>query len=154
MIELPSDGLVQLIDLIRAIRNLRTEEGLEAGRRVVLQLRPASPAAEASLAEARREIEALARVEMILPATDAMPAHGIASTALGAGWLEISAEQAAEAAARHDARVRALTDAADRVRRLLADPAFTSRAPAAVVDRERQRLADLEDQLGQLAESG
>jgi len=37
-----------------------------------------------------------------------------------------------------------------RLRVLLADEAFVSRAPAEVVERERHRLADLEEQLRQL----
>jgi valyl-tRNA synthetase len=36
------------------------------------------------------------------------------------------------------------------VRALLENEAFTSRAPAAVVDQERHRLAELEEQLRQL----
>ena len=39
----------------------------------------------------------------------------------------------------------------ERLRTLLANEAFVSRAPAAVVEQERARLADLEEQLRQLA---
>ena len=42
----------------------------------------------------------------------------------------------------------------ERLRALLADGAFTSRAPAAVVERERTRLADLEEQRQRLAGEG
>jgi valyl-tRNA synthetase len=37
------------------------------------------------------------------------------------------------------------------LRTLLANDAFTARAPAAVVERERARLADLEEERRQLA---
>ena len=39
---------------------------------------------------------------------------------------------------------------AERVRALLANASFTSRAPEAVVARERERLAQIEAQLAQL----
>ncbi len=43
----------------------------------------------------------------------------------------------------------------DRLTALLGDPAFASRAPASVVERERARLAEVEERLRQIgAESG
>ncbi|MGH2463572.1 MAG: hypothetical protein ACRDFZ_08145 [Candidatus Limnocylindria bacterium] len=39
-----------------------------------------------------------------------------------------------------------------RLQALLADPAFVARAPAAVVEGERQRLAEIEERLRQIGE--
>jgi len=54
-------------------------------------------------------------------------------------------------AAKRSSRVVELELNIERLRVLLANQAFVARAPAAVVERERGRLADLEQQLRQLA---
>jgi valyl-tRNA synthetase len=68
---------------------------------------------------------------------------------LGAAWY-VGDEQGQEASARRDAQAEQLRSGIERLRELLANPSFTGRAPAEVVARERDRLADLEAQLRQL----
>ena len=72
----------------------------------------------------------------------------VAATPLGAAWLGVDAATAN--VGHRAARVGELEANIARVRELLANESFVSRAPAAVVDGERARLADLEDQLRQL----
>jgi hypothetical protein len=73
-----------------------------------------------------------------------------AATPLGAAWLE-AAESSDGVAARRDARLAELDAGIARVRELLANEAFTSRAPIAVVERERARLVGLEEERRQLS---
>ncbi|HJT63271.1 MAG TPA: hypothetical protein VJ839_00700, partial [Candidatus Limnocylindria bacterium] len=73
---------------------------------------------------------------------------GAAATAFGAIWL--GEDAAAEAAAAPRDRIEDLRRNRNRLRALLADPAFTGRAPEAVVRRERERLADIEERLRQV----
>jgi valyl-tRNA synthetase len=78
---------------------------------------------------------------------DAARPSMLATGPLGAAWL------GGDAAAGEDRRRRQLEELEAniaRVRALLANDAFASRAPAAVVERERERLVDLETERRQL----
>jgi valyl-tRNA synthetase len=137
-----------LAEVIRSARNLRTEAGVPAGSTVTFHLAPADAAAAGAVEAGRRWIEPLARVRMDLAAAGAA-APSSAATALGAVWLEADAAAGVLAAGRDD-QVEALRRNRDRLQALLADPRFTSRAPADVVARERERLADAEARLRQV----
>ena len=66
-------------------------------------------------------------------------------------WLATTTAEPARGAA----RAAELEAQRDRLATLLGDPAFASRAPANVVERERARLAEVEERLRQIgAESG
>jgi valyl-tRNA synthetase len=137
----------KLAEVVRAARNLRTEAGIPAGARVVLHVAPAGRSAAAAIEDGRRYLEPLARVGCeLLPDGAAVPGTVGAATALGAIWLD---ERAGARAARPE-QLADLRRNRDRVRALLADPAFVAKAPEAVVERERTRLADLEERLRQM----
>jgi valyl-tRNA synthetase len=143
-----------LAEVIRTARTLRTEAGTPAGATVELRIAAASPAAHAALEAGVRYIEPLARVRTeILPADASIPAGHGAATALGALWLGEAARTTAAASTGVD-REAELRVQRDRVRALLADAAFVKRAPPAVVERERQRLADIEERLRQIGSGG
>ena len=74
----------------------------------------------------------------------------VAATPLGSAWLGVDATAAAGGTQRRAAKVAELEANIERLRTLLGNEAFVSRAPDEVVERERQRLAELEDQLRQL----
>ena len=139
-----------LSEVVRAARNLRTEAGIPAGAVVPLRLMPTDGAA-AEVAEAgRRYIEPLARVRVEILAPDAQPAGtDRTATALGAIWLEA----ATTGDDRSASRAAELRRSQARLEALLGDSAFVARAPAAVVARERQRLAEIEARLRQIGES-
>jgi valyl-tRNA synthetase len=140
-----------LAEIVRTARNLRTESRVPAGATVTLHVTPASPAAAEALEAGRRWIEPLARVTCQIATADAGPAEAGAATALGAIRLEAdSGDEAGRGPARDD-RVEDLRRNRDRLRALLADPGFSSKAPPAVVARERERLADVEERLRQVA---
>jgi valyl-tRNA synthetase len=133
---------------VRAARNLRTEAGVPAGATVTLHLVPAGPAGRDALEAGRRYLEPLARVRCaVLPEGSETPS-GATATALGAIWLD-PADLPGPSAATGD-RTEELERSRVRLRALLADPAFTAKAPAEVVERERARLADIEDRLRQV----
>ncbi len=140
-----------LAEVIRAARNLRTEADVPAGATVTLHIAPSGAESVAAIEAGRRYLEPLARVRCrpAEPGT-AAPAGG-AATALGAIWLGDDAALSTAAAGRSD-RVEELRQSRDRVQALLADPAFTGRAPKAVIQRERERLADLEQRLRQVGD--
>ena len=138
--------------LIRAARNARTEGGVPARSRVAFDLVPAD-ATTADLARSNAHIiVALARVEpFTVHEPGGLPPGGASAlpSALGAAWLS-AGEPATAPDGRLARQAAELSGAIDRLRALLANAEFTARAPAAVVDRERARLGELEDQLRQL----
>jgi valyl-tRNA synthetase len=136
--------------VIRAARNLRTEAGIPAGAVVPLRLLPLDAAAAEAAEAGRRYIEPLARVRFEIRAPDAAPAGtDRAATALGAIW----AETATTGDDRSASRAAELRRSQARLEALLGDPNFVARAPAAVVARERQRLAQIEERLRQIGEA-
>ena len=137
--------------LVRGARNLRTETGVAAGAWVPLVVEPADADAEATIRAVEPYIEALARVRPIQLGADGDRPELVAASPLGAAWLGVDAAAAEAARARREAQLAELDRNLQRVRDLLANPSFVERAPAAVVERERQRLADLEEERRQLA---
>jgi valyl-tRNA synthetase len=134
--------------LVREVRNLRAAGGAPAASWVPLIVGPADAEAQRIIESTRAYLETLARVRPIELRTDGERPALVAATPLGAAWLGSGSEDgAAEQRAAKRAELEANTE---RVRALLANEAFVSRAPAEVVERERKRLRDLEDQLRQL----
>ena len=141
-----------LAELIRSIRNARLESGLAAGQQVPLELL-AEGSEDGDRAErARRYVEALARVQpFTIHATGSMtpPADGAMATPFGPAWLRSDEAAGAVKQQRQHEKER-IEQSLTRLRALLANSDFTSKAPAAVVDRERTRLRVLEGELRQL----
>jgi valyl-tRNA synthetase len=153
-----------LIDLVRAIRNARAEAGIEAG--TVLEADIVLPDtaerdAYAALAEpfgrlARlRPVRVHESLQALPPSTVGglvvIAAAGEARLSLGSG--DLGRERARLERELGDVRLRlAATDTR------LADAAFTTRAPAAVVEGARRRRAELAEQeaalVGRIADLG
>jgi valyl-tRNA synthetase len=144
-----------LMDLIRQIRNARAEFNVTPGRRI-----PAIVAGAGQLAmlESQRELLAfLARLDekkLELHTTlDEKPQQAVALVAAEgveaylplAGLVDLEQERQ---------RLRkGLDEVASDIQRaqgLLANENFTTRAPAEVVDRERTKLAELQERRGRL----
>ncbi|HEX2766923.1 MAG TPA: valine--tRNA ligase [Candidatus Limnocylindria bacterium] len=137
--------------LVRGARNLRTEAGVAAGAWVPLVVEPADADAETTIRSVEPYIAALARVRPIQLGADGNRPELVAASPLGAAWLGVDAAAAEAARTRREAQLAELDRNIQRVRDLLANPSFVERAPAAVVERERRRLADLEEERRQLA---
>jgi valyl-tRNA synthetase len=141
-----------IADLIRAVRNARLEAGIPAGRRVPLELAADGPDAEHAAEGGRAYVEALARVQPLTihkEGSGENPAGTAIPTPFGPAWL--TAEDAGEVVTqeRQPDRER-IEQSIARLNALLANSEFTSKAPAEVVDRERDRLRELQDELRQI----
>jgi valyl-tRNA synthetase len=140
-----SEGRMQtVIDVVRAIRNIRAERGVDPGRYVEAYI--SSDGALPTLEAARPMVEALARVRPLHLVSDAAatPKTAVASTVLAeaqvvlplAGMIDVEAERSRLSAQ--------LAEAENEVRRLegkLSNEQFRSKAPAGVVAREEEKLA-------------
>jgi valyl-tRNA synthetase len=138
-----------LIELIRGVRNLRTESGIAAGARLPLTVVPADDAVRDAIAEGLDYLAGLARVgpiDLRAVGDDHDRPERIASTAGAAAWLGGETADASNAPARQAASEAHLQRGIDRLQALLSGD-FATRAPAEVVERERTRLAELEAQL-------
>jgi valyl-tRNA synthetase len=138
-----------LIDLIRGVRNLRTESGAAAAARLPLTVVPADAAARSTIEGGIDYLAALARVgpiDLRDPGDDRDRPDVVASTAGAAAWLGGEPGGTLESPSRRAADEAHLQRGIDRLQALLAGD-FAKRAPAEVVEREKARLADLEAQL-------
>ena len=143
-------GLV--IDIIRAIRNARAESKIDPARRIEARIHAgAGPALEPH----RRAIESLARVQPlhILGRRQEPPADG--AQVLHIGEVEVllpmTVDVDAEKARLEQEKELLQTRIAGLAARL-GDQAFLSRAPQAVVDKERGKLQDSELKLRKVAQ--
>jgi valyl-tRNA synthetase len=144
-----------LMELVRGLRNLRTEAGLAAGAWLPLTIAPSDEAARQALTRGTAYVESLARVRPIVLASDgdaggSEPGSPMTASRLGTAWLGETGEGPNVGAARREAAIRDARAGIERLRALLATASFVERAPAEVVERERARLSDLEAQLQRL----
>jgi valyl-tRNA synthetase len=142
------------IGIVRGIRNVRAEFKVDVGRYI-----PAGVAA-GGLADAverqRPIIEALARVKPfdVVPTMAKPPRQAVHLLVAGteiylplAGMVDVDAERARAAA--ELSRYRTQLEGLDR---RLADPSFLAKAPASVVEKERERREVLLSQIQKLEE--
>ena len=133
-----------VIDVIRAIRNIRAERGVDPGRYIEAYVAADGPLP--ALEVARPMVEALARVRPLhlVPDAGATPKTAVASAVLSeaqvvvplVGMIDVEAERARLSAQ--------LVEAGNDVLRLegkLGNQEFRSKAPQEVVAREEDRLA-------------
>ena len=150
--DLDAEGAFEdLSTLVRGVRNLRTEAGTPAGNWVPLVVQSSDAASRDALASGAAYLEMLARVRPIELRADGVRPTLVAASPLGAAWLGVDAGAAEVVAERRQGQLAELEQQIKRVKELLANEAFMAKAPAAVVERERERLRDLEEQHGQLA---
>jgi len=95
-------------------------------------------------------LETLARARPIETRNGGERPSLVATSALGIAWLGVEAAND-DGSARRDARIAEVERNIERLRGLLATAAFVAKAPPDVVARERERLADLEQERDQLA---
>jgi valyl-tRNA synthetase len=122
--------------------------GSPASSWLPLIVEPADASAASAIEAGRAYIETLAHVRPIEMGTDGERPALVATTPLGAAWLGGGSDE--DAAERRAAKQSELEASIERLRALLANDSFVSRAPVDVVERERERLRDFEDQLRQL----
>ncbi len=144
--------VAMLTDIVRAVRNIRAERGVDPARYIEAYIAcdgpPADPRAGAGpvLEAARPLLESLARVRPlhIVAGTAAAPSTGVVSAVLAgahvvlplAGMVDVEAERERLAGQRREAQAEV-----QRLEAKLANEAFRSKAPVEVVAREEERLA-------------
>ena len=144
--------MAALIELVRGVRNLRSESNVAAATWLPLTVVPADDGARAAVMDGLVYLEMLARVRPIEvrdARDDRGRPNGVVSTPAAAAWVASDPSGDERAASTRASNAAHLRDGIDRLRTLLAG-AFAERAPADVVQRERDRLSDLEAQLRHL----
>ena len=141
-------------EIVRAIRNVRSEYDVPAGKRIPAEISAGdfAPVAAENLAVmsflARLDPGAV-RVAADLPAPDkaaALAVGGVTVYLPLAGLIDLDAERK---------RIQDEIDNVDKQLRrsegLLDNPGFTAKAPPAVIDRERAKQVELQEKRGQLS---
>lgn len=134
-----------VVDLVTGLRSLRSETNVPAGAKVPALLIGASKATAQRLERYQAEIDRLARLEYSVVA-DAAPA-GSVTFVLGeaivaiplAGVMDIGAEKA-----RLGKEIARCTKEIETVARKLDNPGFVAKAPADVIEEQRERKASYE----------
>jgi len=152
--EVAEADMAVVMDLVRAIRNARAEYDVAAGRRIAAIVVGGERAA--MLRQQAPVIAALAHVDpaqLRIEETLAQKPEQAATLVVGtvecylplAGLVDIAAERARLTKEREE-----VTAQIARLEKLLANEGFTSKAPAPVVEKERARLAELQERLTRL----
>ena len=131
----------RVIEITQAIRKLRSEHRIAPGKRVSVSLKAAGADAPPQ-GESPDYIATLARA-VLQDTADA----DAASVVAGGAHITLSlsgAVDAAEELARAERELAELTQRLERSAAKLANTEFVNKAPAAVVEKERARLAELE----------
>ncbi|MBN2390366.1 MAG: valine--tRNA ligase [Anaerolineae bacterium] len=143
-----------LMDLIRGIRNVRSEYNVEAGRRVAATV---AAGENAPVIEARRSVltflahlnaevlEIVAACEPVAQSASVLAGDVVVYLPL-AGLVDLDAERA-----RLQKALENLEGRINGSRQRLSGP-FAEKAPADVVQRERERLGDMETEAAQVRE--
>jgi valyl-tRNA synthetase len=139
------DSAGLLMDVVRAIRNIRAERGVDPGRFVEAFV--ATNSAAAVIEGSRPIIETLARVRpmrIVADASDA-PGEGVASAVLAQAQVIIPLAGLIDTSAEREKLTKQLTEAqadVDRLSAKLSDEQFRSKAPDHVIKRHEDLLAD------------
>jgi len=143
-----------LMDSVNAIRSLKADLGLASGRKVEVTLVAGEKGRDllASQAEALRLLAGASQISL-LP-TDAPRPDKAASTV--AGGVEVHLHLAgldvasADELVRLEKQIAKLEEDAERSRRKLGNEGFTAKAPAEVIESERQKLTEAENAVAKL----
>ncbi|HSW31441.1 MAG TPA: valine--tRNA ligase [Longimicrobiales bacterium] len=143
-----------LQELIVEVRRLRKEYGIGEGTRITIHVHAPDPAVAATVAEQGAALERLARVGRVStePSGAGIGAHAVLKSGIELflpleGVIDVERERTRLAGeiAKLDAQLAG-------TERKLANGSFVSRAPAEVVDKEREKAAGLREQAAKLRE--
>lgn len=143
-----------VIELISTIRSVRTELNVSPGARTGLVVVNASPEAEGAIARNEESIRRLARIDNLefaaeVPSGCIQAIVGNETIALPlAGVVDFEAEKARLGKERGK-----LEKEAGGLARKLENPGFLSKAPAAVVEEQRERLEEARERLARIEEA-
>jgi len=153
--------LAAVMDFVRAIRNVRAEKRVDAGRWVEAYVVGAEAAGTARTLQPAMEALARARPLHIVDAAEETPSDGIVTSVLDVGRVVLPMAGLFDLDAERERLRKQIAEAeaeVERQGRKLANEQFRSRAPAGVVAKEEERLATacgrLEGLRASLAELG
>jgi valyl-tRNA synthetase len=147
-------GFAEVQEVIGALRNIRAEYGIAPGARVPLRILSAPEAARAAIEASTRALQDLARVEGIEwgaaggeVGASAVLRSGTELFVPLAGVIDLEKERT---------RLRTERDRVDGLitgtEKKLSNESFVARAPAEVVEKERDKVAQLREQRAKLAD--
>jgi valyl-tRNA synthetase len=143
-----------IMETVTAVRTIRGEMRISPAVTLTVTVRPA-PEHAAVLGAASGLVEALARARLTLDPAAARPA-GTALAVAGGSEVYVALEGIVDLAAERARLAKEIARAEETIRFLegkLAKPEFVERAPADVVERERERLGDHQEVRAKLAAS-
>lgn len=137
-----------LIDVIRAVRNIRAEVNVPMSKKVELIVRPASAELQNIIARNEHYIRRFCNTADFVSSPDAeVPEKAMTAVVTGAelylplaGLLDIGEE-----IARLEKELDRLNKEVERVEKKLSNQGFVSKAPAQVIEEERAKQADYAD---------
>ncbi|MDE0063914.1 MAG: class I tRNA ligase family protein, partial [Gammaproteobacteria bacterium] len=140
---------------VMGVRQVRGEMSIAPGKLLPVRLAGATDLDRARVDRHQALLKSLARLNDIVYVDSADAVSGAAIALVDQmtilvpleGLIDLAAERA-----RLGKQIRRASDDRERSRKKLANPQFVANAPAAVVDRERQRAAALDERLAQLNE--
>jgi valyl-tRNA synthetase len=136
---------------VQAGRNLRAEANIPSNKRIRLILRSEGKSISDQIPTLTRLLNA-EEVELD-PKYRAQPGHPVAITPLGEIFLTVGAADQARERERLDKEIAKIGNDLRTVEAKLQNSSFTDRAPAALVEEHRRRLADLTAQLAKLRQA-
>ena len=139
-------------DLITGARALRAEAGLAPALAIKPLLHPATEELTAKLARDAESIKAAIRAESLTLITEA-PAKAMPSKLLKAGMLYLPLEGLIDTKAeaeKLDKEIAKLQGFLKGINAKLSNEAFVSKAPAAIIQNQRDRKVELEAQIATL----
>jgi valyl-tRNA synthetase len=150
-----AENFEKVIDFVSAVRSVRVEMNVPPSAKICAYLKDASEAEWNLIHENETTLVTMARLEKIEPApaenltgTVTLVVAGISVLIPLVGIIDIPKEKG-----RLSKEIANLTGFADRLRAQLKNKAFTDKAPSAVIDEKRSKLAETETALAKLQET-
>jgi len=137
-----------LMDVIRAVRNIRSEMNLPPGRELTAIVIPSAESAEAQIRSHESYVRRLARLGEIRYHTVGERPRGAALAVVAGAEIHVPLAglvNLQEETKRLERTIGKVTHDLVGVQRKLSDAKFVERAPEEVVEKERERAAQLEE---------
>ncbi|KIL40328.1 valine--tRNA ligase [Gordoniibacillus kamchatkensis] len=137
-----------LMELIRAVRNIRAEVNVPMSKKVELLVKPSTDDALRILARNEEYVQRFAGTsKLVIDSALAAPDKAMTAVVTGAelflplaGLIDISQE-----VARLEKELQTLNGEVERIEKKLANEGFVAKAPQKVIDEEKAKLADYAD---------
>lgn len=143
-----------LIEMVTSIRSVRSEMNIPAGKRLSLMIKGASEIKKAEIEGQEVLLKSLARLDAVSFVSDTV--HGAVQQVLNSLTLIIPLEGVLDVAAEKERlkkEMAALKKTVEQVDAKLSNESFVAKAPAAVVEEQRQRRKAAQDSLNKVQEA-